>query len=116
MGQKLVSIKFDAGSSPNLWNLRYSPEFRLEISSGSNWQLVENYYPRITGTPVTYPVNVAETKTLTNSVIRDSIKNNKRIAFLVEDEIKNWRITMQDTFLTEGSVEILSSGSFVGEN
>lgn len=112
MGQKLVSIKFDAGSSPTLWNLRYNPEFSLEILSGSNWQPVENYYPRITETPVTYPVNVVETRALTNSVIRDSIKNNKRIAFLVEDEINSWRITMQDTFLTEGSVEILGSGSF----
>lgn len=112
MGQKLVSIKFDAGSSPNLWNLRYNPEFRLEISSGSNWQLVENYYPRITGTPVTYPVDIAETRPLTNSVIRDSIKNNKRIAFLVEDGISKWQIKMQDKFLTEGDLEIIASGSF----
>ena len=113
MGQKLVSIKFNAGSSPNLWNLKYKPDFKIEVSeNGTDWNSIKNYYPKITGEQVDYPVDVATVRPLTSSIIQESIQTNKRIAFLVEDEINNWRITMQDTFLTEGSVEILNSGSF----
>ena len=41
MGQKLVSIKFNAGSSPNLWNLKYKPDFKIEVSeNGTDWNFI----------------------------------------------------------------------------
>lgn len=111
MGQKLVSILCNEGSAPNLWSPEYSPIFSVEVSNdGTNWGQVTEYCPNVPK-DITFPVN-GNTGELTNSTIKKAIRENQRIAFLVNDEVLSWRIRMKDRVLTEDQWRTLNSEEF----
>ena len=111
MGQKLVTIKFNAGSSSDLWDPSLNPEFKVEISGSSGWQVQSNYYPDLVKMS-NLPVNLGSLQTLTTGIIQGLIQNNRNIAFLADDSVDKWRIQFRESFLTEGGWQMLASGSF----
>lgn len=111
MGQKLVTIKFNPGSSPNLWDSNLNVNFLVEVSGSSGWNQQSSYYPNLT-TMNNLPVNLGTQGSLTDSVVRNLIKNNRVAAFLVDDSVAKWRVSFKENFLTEGTWEVLTSGSF----
>ena len=116
MGQKLVSIKFNPGSSTVLWNPEYSPNFLIQSSNdGTTWEQITEYYPKITE-PVTFPVDTQLVEQLTDSVIKKAIQQNQKIAFLVDDSSLLWRVQMRDNFLTGGEWERLQTGMWESGN
>ena len=113
MGQKLVTIKFNAGSSSNLWNPELRPDFKVQVSpDGSDWSTeITQYYPDL-ARMTRLPVNLGSPQPLSNSFLQSMIRNNQSVAFLVDDSISQWRIQFSDGFLTGDEPEILTSGSF----
>lgn len=112
MGQKLVYVAFNSGSSPNLWNPNYSPEFKIEVSTTGvgNWTQIQEYCPNIPRS-INFPVDTT-TRPVTNFDVQNLIKTNQGLAFFVEDGVTYWRILLKDKFLTAGEWETLNSGSF----
>lgn len=116
MGQKLVYIQFEAGSSTSLWNPRYNPTFaleKLEYGEGNIpvWRQVTEYFPGLADS-LTQPVDFQNKQQLTSQVLRKLIQRNQKVAFLADDSEGRWRVRFQDQFLTGGQVQTLKSGTF----
>lgn len=99
MGQKLVSVVFTSGSTPQLWSPGYSPRFRLEVSGSQGWQSQENYYINLTGSVLQDPVELGPTNTLTGNILKTFIRDKKRVSFLVDDEVSRWRVSVFENVL-----------------
>ena len=99
MGQKLVSVTFTSGSSPQLWELGYNPRFKLEVSGSQGWTLQGTYYSNLTGKTLPSPLELGHEKIITDSLLKSFIRNEKRISFLVEDDVNRWRIGVQEDVL-----------------
>ena len=99
MGQKLVSVTFTPGSTSQLWELGYSPKFRLEVSGSQGWILQERYYANLTDSLLPEPITLGAEKTLTNDLLKTFIRDKKRVAFLVDDTVNRWRIGVQEEVL-----------------
>lgn len=119
MGQKLVTIKFEQGSSSIFWNQKYNPVFKIEISGDqATWEDITNdlYYCTnlINSHPVIPPVlpDSLGTERLTNSRLRKMIQKNQALNFFVDDDIFYYRISYKDDFLTTGQWEELNSGNW----
>lgn len=111
MGQKLVAIKFNVGSSSDLWDPNLGPDFKVEVSGSTGWQVQNNYYPDLTKTS-NPPVELGNSQPLTNALLQSLIQNNQTAAFLVDDSVDKWRISFREKFLTEDNWKYLASGSF----
>ena len=82
MGQKLVTIKFEQGSSSIFWNQKYNLVFKIEISRNYStiWEDITNdiYYciDLVNSYPVISPVlpDNLGTERLTNSRLRKIIQ------------------------------------------
>ena len=99
MGQKLVSVTFTSGSTPQLWELGYNPKFRLEVSGSQGWVLQKTYYTNLTGSLLTKPLELGPESELTVNTLKSFIRDEKRISFLVDDNISKWRIAVQEDVL-----------------
>lgn len=119
MGQKLVTIKFEQGSSSIFWNQKYNPVFKIEISrDGGTWIDVSNleYCLRLLNIQPSAPIlpEVLVTEQLTNSKLRKIIQKGQSLAFFVDDDIFYYRISFKDDFLTTGQWEELNRGDWGG--
>ncbi len=112
MGQKLVSIRFRGGSSPNLWSPEYSPSFKITVTGPGLGEIrITDYCPELVNSRE-LPLDPVNVQPLTQSVVRGMIKNGQNMMFLVDDAVVRWQIQFKDQFLTEGAWKGLASGSF----
>lgn len=123
MGQKLVTIKFGQGSSSVFWNQKYNPVFKIEISGNQvTWEDITNDLYYCTNLTNSHPVNPPVlpeslgTERLTNSRLRKIIQKNQALNFFVNDFIRYYRISYNDSFLTQGQWEELNRGDWGAAN
>lgn len=111
MGQKLVSIKFNPGSSPELWSSD-TVELQVQVrKSGSTWTNVTTYYPGLSNM-ASLPVDLQTEAAVNNTVLKGLAKSNQKLVIKVDDAVTQWQVLFKDKFLTDGDWKPLTSGSF----